>query len=442
MLGPTSAAASTVGSSSVAVSRNSQRIVAPPRGPQAAARGPSPSASHPPSSTSSYYAAALKEGLSPKRKPDTRRSSTPTLRAPTRVTSRQPLDAAAVVGATTSDNSPNVLHSKLQSIMNVRQQIEQLASRHRVEEEALAAAVNQLISRDTTAQLETRQELQALLTERDKAIQMLTVFRKEGGDVIRRLHESLKQSTQQCEEHLRTVSALSQENANLRRQLSTTLERQRDAMLLDFDAMGADATNAGAAHSSATSADADRRCREYATLLSEADQVVISLRHENERLKTAIMASGAGSGAAASEASSNQPATSDVSAALRDQLRAERRQRLEAEEQSHLMLMEQQRRIQILEQRLTVAEAASGGHSSPSANGTTEARTPRTAGRTPRNGVAVAAAPAAQPAEAHQGQPTVVADAQRDAQLNELLDIERQLLEVQRVLGTPRSAAP
>lgn len=310
------------------------------------------------------------------------------------------------------------LQEKLKGLMAVREQIEALANRHKKEEEELSAAIQRHFHqsrKNTQAVEEQHSAVASALAERDQALSMLETFREEAGAVVRRLHASLKATSQQCEEHLRSMSSLSSENAMLRQRQRELAETQPPAEAPREDS------------------DMKRRMQEYVVLLNEADALVQSLREENETLRRK------------NSADSPTSPSSDISS-LRDQLRKEKRQRLEAEEQSHAMVQEQQRRIQLLEARLE--QAMNQGHGTSTSEGDTPvATTPsdRVFSRSTPRGVVSrrrAVTPVQPPAPTLPNDSQVVSDGNStDAQSEhkqELLEIEKQLALMQQALGTPR----
>lgn len=204
--------------------------------------------------------------------------------------------------------SGEIFREKLQSIMQLREQIEDLAARHKSEEDALNGVLNSMVFTDASHQQKTQQELIETLTERDRTIEMLDMFKREGNAIISRMHENLKRATEQHEAAVARIEEM-------------TLERKR-------------------------------RDAEVDEMLNEADRIIVDLRQQNEGLRAELVARGPGDAdPRSSSASPNGKLSQDVEA-LQDQLRKERRARLESEEHSQKIISEQQRHIDLLEQRL------------------------------------------------------------------------------------------
>jgi hypothetical protein len=248
--------------------------------------------------------------------------------------------------------------------MSVREQIEALAAKHKTEEEALRSVLDSIkFSGEATEEDEedrrTQAELLQAVNERDRTIEMLDTFRREGNAVITRMHDNLKRATDQHEQSLRKVEELQGDNAALRAEVAQLRSGGAPSGTLSDDDL------------SSTVAKYEKRAQTYVELLSDADDVIRELREQNVILQSdlaeARKSNGTGNtGATAAEHATPSPRIQTMIEEMRDQLRTERRQRLQSEEQSQRILQEQQRHIDLLEQRLaqsqqSVARASTGG---------------------------------------------------------------------------------
>ena len=264
-----------------------------------------------------------------------------------------------------------MLQERLEQLHNVRVQLEKLAKKHREEEVALATAMSNIILDDNTQSNRSRQELLVLVEERNRAIQMLDVFRKEGNDIVTRMHEALQQSHRQNDELAKQLRRVADENTALRTRLAS-------CGVSDADIEPSTSGPGGVS--------ADERIAQYEMLLSEADEMMTALRAQNEQLKAHI-ASGAVHHSTRSSSLSASPAPTDpdqverlkrLVETLRDDLKREKDARLEAEEFSSRLMVEHRKSVQLLEKRIHWQEASTGGGSS-SPRGPSTLGTPRTA---------------------------------------------------------------
>jgi hypothetical protein len=306
--------------------------------------------------------------------------------AQVRVLSPGPSSTASSTVGRADALSGEIFRTKLQAIMAVREQIEVLAAKHKTEEEALTSVLNSMRFEDEARRKTTHDELEAALMERDRTIEMLDTFRREGSAVIARMHDNLKRSAEQNEQAVRRIEQLSEENTRLREAL-----RRNPQTTASAGAPGSpngsmtSATLATSTNADATIAEYEKRSQTYAELLSDADEVIRQLREQNELLQrqlAAALANGGGNGGAAAAPSASSPEQASLTSPtragdaagtelrktvdeLRDQLRGERRQRLQSEEQSQHILLEQQRHIDLLEQRLTQSQRSNAPGGTP-----------------------------------------------------------------------------
>ena len=247
-----------------------------------------------------------------------------------------------------AEMSAQIFRAKLASIMECREQIEALAARHRTEEASLAGVLNSIVALDASYREKTKQDLLQTVQERDKTIEMLDVFRKEGNAVIQRMHASLKEANDRHEADARAVAALEEDNVRLRQQVAASGDGEVDEASPDPRADGAPADSAESSKVAA-----------YRKLLSEADTLVLGLREQNEGLRQRLNQAreerdalkAAQKSQPASDAEPSGPLSAEVSR-LREELKKEREARLASEETAQRILDEQQKQHALLEQRL------------------------------------------------------------------------------------------
>lgn len=243
-------------------------------------------------------------------------------------------------------------------------------------------------------------ELQIAVEERDKAIAMLRLFREEGNTVMQRMHQSLRHAHEQHESLMLKVEKLTVENARMRyivREVKYFSEDLKDSEEEQHSSDDGGVRDGGSPTTTTATVDvvgsdhnkhsstqhhvhrmmlAKETISKLDDLLQEADAVITSLRTQNEEL---LRQNEAMRQRERREAALNQqPAASnsddaseplsdvlniDVSKAddeslaayvqrVKQQLRTEKRHRLEAEELSHKLLIEHQKNVHLLEQRL------------------------------------------------------------------------------------------
>lgn len=263
------------------------------------------------------------------------------------------------------------VHQKLRGFTELRELMEALAERHKKEEVDLERLMKRVLSAETPAaaipsksDTLSLQQLQLQLLhvteERDKALQMLHLFRNEGSAVMQRMHQSLMHAQEQHADTIARVDKLSTENGRLR--FIVREVRALDPAEAVSDTDDVDDTQHDSYRQRLQIA--KRTIEKLDELLQEADTVIVSLRAHNEELlklndglraRERKLLPSDEAVACRSEASEISATDDDMNAVverLKQQLREEKRQRLEAEELSHKLLIEHQKNVLLLEQRL------------------------------------------------------------------------------------------
>lgn len=280
-------------------------------------------------------------------------------RTPSNVALRQP-DRGKVRDAM----SVNALSEKLKGLQQLREQMELLAARHKEQERELEMLVRGVQANRPSAQsnLQEVSSLQRTLSEtieeRDKALSMLEVFRSEGNQVIQRMHAALREAHDQQHNLSSRVDILQQDNQRLRR-----IVRE-----VEYDVVQNSSTLGEQDYSQL--ALAKQTIVKLDELLQEADAVIVNVRSQNEDLihqndqflqrergseGRQMLPSDASSTAIGDTVDEILADDGDIRNAivrLTNQLRHEKMQRMEAEELSHKLLIEHQKNVALLEQRL------------------------------------------------------------------------------------------
>ncbi|KAJ9446902.1 hypothetical protein DIPPA_32290 [Diplonema papillatum] len=160
-------------------------------------------------------------------------------------------DGSSKAGSMTVVEADDTIVSRLESLSALRERMEELATRHRLEEEDLRETMS-LLLRQTSDQREKVQTLEeqigayeAMLSneerEKSRAVEMVAAFKAEGGHIVTRLKASLKDATNSCEEE---------------KEKRTRLERE-----------------------------VEQKLEAYRGLLEEQERVVSQLREKNARLE-------------------------------------------------------------------------------------------------------------------------------------------------------------
>lgn len=300
----------------------------------------------------------------------------------------------------------NAVSKKLRGFQELRELMEGLAERHKKEEGELQSLMKKMLNekskhhqaadvrnRDLSSQgkgggdgaILSSVEAQALLEERNRALEMLHLFRTEGNTVMQKMQQTLKHAHEQHDELVAQIDQLSLENARLRfvvrevqyhRDESPTRcskEAQQsypESEDQDEEQSDGDRPRVGEGQPERRQlALAKHTISKLDELLQEADAVITNLRCQNEELlkqnetlrnreRTAL--DRAGSSDAMDEYGADNvddPRRPDETLPiyidrLKLQLRSEQRYRLEAEELSHKLLVEHQKNVLLLEQRL------------------------------------------------------------------------------------------
>jgi hypothetical protein len=271
--------------------------------------------------------------------------------------------------------SGEIFRSKLVAMQQLREQIEGLTAKHRMEEEALSFVLSSIKFEDQdqeeAARRKSQEELVAAVLDRDRAIEMLETVRREANAIITRMHDNLKRGAEQNEQAVRRIEELSRENASLREtvgklQKSAAAGRASTGTVVDSPSKeSSQAGEVSADHLTADMvADYEQRSQEYVGLLADAEDVIRQHRDQILVLQQQLAAAQQGhhqpqSPTANADAHATDDGARRMIEELRDQLRAERRQRLQSEEQGQHILVEQQRHIDLLEQRLAQSQRAS-----------------------------------------------------------------------------------
>ena len=283
--------------------------------------------------------------------------------------SRRPLLSSK--GQTINAGDLSIFSSKLRALMVVREQIEQLAQRHKQEESRLAQFMKQLLRGNIGTgvmadSMASREQLVAAIADRDKAIATLDQFRTEINEVMSRMHKSLLSSHSQHEQDIRRIEMLTNENNRLRSIVFDVYGGRDDDELENSNALE----------------NAERTIEKLNELLQEADAVLVNLRANNEELlrqnhelrlrdrqhheqtfaaddaaaspnsPAAVGSESLEEGASSADIGSTTVHSTAVIESLRAELRQEKRHRLEAEEVSHQIMVEHTKNVRLLEQRL------------------------------------------------------------------------------------------
>jgi hypothetical protein len=299
--------------------------------------------------------------------------SSPTPSSKNRFSSLSAVRRSAVSGRQSINAGDlSIFSSKLRALMVVREQIEQLAQRHKQEESRLAQFMKQLLRGNPSPSDEptaSREQLVAAIADRDKAIATLDQFRTEINEVMSRMHKSLLSSHAQHEQDINKIELLTNENNRLRAIVFDVYGSRDDDELENSTALD----------------NAERTIEKLNELLQEADAVLVNLRANNEELlrqnhdlrqrdrkhhekafaaddaaSAAVVASSPtcfGSESLEEAASSTEIGRTTAQStamieSLRAELRKEKRHRLEAEEVSHQIMVEHTKNVRLLEQRL------------------------------------------------------------------------------------------
>eukprot|EP00760_Papus_ankaliazontas_P040172 PhM_4_TR9989/c0_g1_i1/m.67839 len=243
-------------------------------------------------------------------------------------------------GNARKDEASTTLSLRLNSLRQLRLQIEALARQHEEEEETLASAVHLVLSHTQTSH---DTEVQALQKEvnflRDEKIRIMTMFDKfksEGDGVIQRMHETIQklQSEVLHERQLRE---------SVERECRDRLQHAKDLICRQQMELGASASNDEPV--STRLQEYEAITAQYSQYLEEAQVVIADLQRENEDLRASL-----------SEHGDTDSSDSSLLRRYIERLREEKRNRIETEEQAERMLAEQRRWINALEQRLQTAE--------------------------------------------------------------------------------------
>ncbi|CUG92871.1 Hypothetical protein, putative [Bodo saltans] len=328
-----------------------------------------------------------------------RHSSTPTLRG-AHPTVR---NGKGVQGNSSDAGLASAVSQKLRGFQELRHLMQSLADRHKKEESELQNLMKRLLvvrsnppqsqehhahpsspprhpsNEDLQQARQAEQtQLQTAVDERDKAIAMLRLYREEGNNVMQRMHQSLRNAHEQHEELMLKVEKLTIENARMRyivREVKYFAEDLKDEDDEPLD----NGNKIGRAPSTREMLAAKETISKLDELLQEADAVITSLRTQNEELlrqnetmrqrerRDANHDMQNATTASVSDDGLSEPVSDvlniDVSRAddetltayvqrVKQQLRTEKRHRLEAEELSHKLLIEHQKNVHLLEQRL------------------------------------------------------------------------------------------
>lgn len=298
----------------------------------------------------------------------------------------------------------SAVSEKLRGFQELRELMEALAVRHKKEEVELQSIMKRILTNETkhTASppvgsnsavsnslapaeeiaSSMRAEVRQITEERDRAIAMLCLFREEGNAVMQRMHQSLRQAHEQHEAVVAKLDKTAMENARLRyivREVRFHASQQLTELHSADDLDAVTSATKDCAQDSDDDSDKHLLLRERLSfakhtisklddLLQEADAVIVNLRAHNEELlrqneslrqreraRHPEDASDAGSDFASDAATVETRDGESVSAyieRLKNNLRLEKRQRLEAEELSHKLLVEHQKNVLLLEQRL------------------------------------------------------------------------------------------
>ena len=236
--------------------------------------------------------------------------------------------------------------------------MEELAERHREEESAVAVAISKLLveQRDDAyvmveEQQQTNERLRGLLVERDHAIHLLDTFRQEGSAVIRRMHESLVECNDTAEKYLERIRHLEAKNHALLDELGES-HKEVTPQPATSESPSPEKPS-GKALSPST-----QRLEQYASLLQEADRVIVSMRSDMDMLRQQNAALKQQLRECSAAVGSSHAASQIV--ALQEELRQERQHRLDSEELSHRILLEQQKSAMLLEQRIVRTPRSAG----------------------------------------------------------------------------------
>eukprot|EP01065_Artemidia_motanka_P012916 TRINITY_DN17112_c0_g1_i1.p1 TRINITY_DN17112_c0_g1~~TRINITY_DN17112_c0_g1_i1.p1 ORF type:complete len:530 (+),score=240.35 TRINITY_DN17112_c0_g1_i1:62-1591(+) len=312
---------------------------------------------------------------------------------------------------------------RLAALMDLRVKIEALAAQHREEEQSFVFAMRELL-RHATDEKQSQQshvrELQDKLNhyeglllseerEKSKAVEMVSVFKQEGGQIMSRLRESLASSNKRCEEEKRRADRLEAEREQQQRR-----EQQLEAQLSDYQSLLSDHERLVTqlrerngqlelqlrhAEQLLTDLSAEdvfnQHYQEMIVELKGVDRTLASPRTPVSGQPAADHALEAGGDAVAD--GSGQPLQrklllqGQIIQKLYSKLQSEQRHRLETEEQAAKMVAEEENTIRKLEERVKDLERTQGPNTPrPGAAGNETPPAPRRAVTLPSAALAAA----------------------------------------------------
>ena len=306
--------------------------------------------------------------------------------------------------------------NRLQALMAVKDRMEHLAATHREEEAALREILHKLLSRENgeaplsgnapaprlpnppelaaeNSQLQQQLSeyasqcedangrLREAIRERDTAIKLLETFQLEGSKVIESLHASVAKANQENVTMLQKNEMLTSENARLKEMMKRIGSRSLHKGIGGFSANdgakdGNEEVALGASQAPSKSGESSARrdgsldattepdtvsmefheevISDYQGLLQDADSIIAGLRVTNEELnrKVKSMETQTRSSNQNDQSMADEESTRSGSASLAKELRAEKQQRLEAEEHAHDLAAQHARHAGLLEQRI------------------------------------------------------------------------------------------
>eukprot|EP00759_Apiculatamorpha_spiralis_P021008 PhF_6_TR26139/c0_g1_i2/m.37014 len=265
--------------------------------------------------------------------------------------SRTPTASSFASGVGGSGGGPDdhvlgeTLQHRLASLKHLRLQIEELARRHKEEEETLSSTVHIILSRSKDTQQHMteeftvlQKEVLALREDKKRIVGMCEKFKAEGDAVIHRMHNTLQALQKELHDEKKSKSVIEEQcRRRLDEARNVIVMQQEEIQMLRSGRQHA----SGNVHNADAIEEFERVTSEYAVLLEDAQNVIAELKEENERLKSmqgGLENSGGGGGT---------PVQRYLQA-----LKEEKRNRLLTEEQAERIISEQQRTIQALEVRL------------------------------------------------------------------------------------------
>ncbi|CUG90082.1 Hypothetical protein, putative [Bodo saltans] len=190
------------------------------------------------------------------------------------------------------DTIVEVLGVRMQSLVDLRQRVDQLGDLYRREEETFRHQMRQVLERSEEVRVtnESREvELERALAkeraDRTKVLELMSQFKKEGAAVIQVMKESLQEATTKWKAELEKNAKLT---ALLRRHGMDTSARSVSGNPSDGAAMNLNVHNSNNNVSAVSSAALQTRIEALTQLVQEEDSIIVALRSRNRALEQRV----------------------------------------------------------------------------------------------------------------------------------------------------------